>query len=155
MCACFIYNNMIIIDTTYILVFIPTLQEVVKDLSEMHTNKKTSSTMSHTLIGITPCRIRKFLICSILRSTCMRADAILLVLSTSFLVNWFLVRKGGQYNLTPRCYKSPLICINPLSTITASPSSSGSYSPLFLVIWYWSTPKTRYKNYYSNFVDAN
>lgn len=40
MCACFIYNNMIITDTTYILVLIPTLQEVVKDLSEMHTQKK-------------------------------------------------------------------------------------------------------------------
>lgn len=33
-------NNMIITDTTYILVLIPTLQEVVKDLSEMHTQKK-------------------------------------------------------------------------------------------------------------------
>lgn len=39
MCACFIYNNMIITDTTYILVLSPTLQEVVKDLSEMHTQK--------------------------------------------------------------------------------------------------------------------
>lgn len=111
--------NMIIRDTTYILVLSP----VVKDMSEMYT-QKTSYTMSHTLIGITPCRIQKFLIYSILSSTCMRTKW-----SPPGAFNFllrFLVRNGGQYNLTPCCDKSSLICINHLSTITASHSSSRS-----------------------------
>lgn len=53
------------------------------------------------------------------------------------LLSWFYVKNGGQYNLTPFCDYSSLMCINHyhLSTITASHSCSRSYSPLSLVIW--------------------
>lgn len=49
---------MIITDTTLIIVLSPALQEVIKKIVRNALTKKPSSTMSHKVIGLTPCRIR-------------------------------------------------------------------------------------------------
>lgn len=96
--------------------------------------KNTWSANSLSARGITPWRILKFFICSFFCSTCIRADAILRVITTSTLLNWTSVLNCGLYNLTLFGFKPDCKWMNLLSTITASPFSSWSKRPLDPVI---------------------
>ena len=83
--------------------------------------------------GMTPCSILKFLIRSIALSTCILAEAILLVFVTCFLDNGLPVVEGGIFKVH-FLSSSKSRTLNPLSAITSSPGSRRSKNPHFWVI---------------------